>query len=43
MRHHDDSVAERMNFLEFLHNNMAGTTVEIASRLVGENNARVGD
>ena len=32
-----------MNVLELFHNNVAGATVEVTSRLVGEDNARVGD
>ena len=36
---HDDGVAERVNLLEFFHDNMAVATIEVTGRLVGENDA----
>ncbi len=43
MGNHNNSIAERMNFLEFFHDNVTATTVEIAGWLIGKNNAGVGD
>ena len=40
MSNHDNGIAERVNLLEFLHDDMAVAAIEVTSRLVCKNDAR---
>ena len=40
---HNNSIAGLVNTVKFLHNSFGALCIETASRLIGENNFRIGD